>query len=1105
MKKRITLILIFLLMMMGGVAFAQNRTITGNVIAAEDGEPVIGASVLIKGTSIGTVTDIDGNFKLSIPENTKRITITYIGMKPEELPVEAHMNVKLYSDSQALEEVVVTGYQKIDRKLFTGAADKLSASEAALDGVPDVSRMLQGRVAGVQIQNVSGTFGAAPKLKVRGASSIYGNQSPLWVVDGVILEDVVEITADQLSSGDPNTLISSAVAGLNADDIENFQILKDASASALYGARAMNGVIVVTTKRGRAGVTSVNYSGEFTIRMKPTYRDYNLMNSQQQMGIYQEMYDKGWLNYSDVISKSNSGLYGYMYTLMDTYDSKTGNYLLSRSDEARVNYLRNAETRNTDWFDELFRYSLVQNHSVSMTSGNEKNKNYASLSVYNDPGWTVADKVDRFTGNFNSTTDISKTVAATFLGTGAIRKQRAPGTQNSSSDVVNGEISRDFDINPYSYALNTSRASDPNAFYRMNYAPFNEAYELENNYLDISQIDLKLQADVTWKPMKGLELNALGSYRYVKSTTETKIQDYSNTALAYRADETSTIAKQNRYLYTDPDDPNSLPQIVLPVGGFYNREDNDMTSYYFRTTANFNRTFDEKHLTNFLVGGEVRSTDRTTSVSSGYGYQWSQGGIPFTSYKMYKMMIEGGYNIFGYAPESYRAAAAFATASYSFKGKYTVNATARLDGTNQLGKEADDKWLPTWNVSGAWNAKEESFLADNNLISQLQIRATYGLNATPAPSYANSVLVLRNDVTFRPTQDEKESYIKISSLRNDDLTWEKQYEFNVGFDLGLWNNRLSLNFDAYRRDGFDLIAVIKTSGIGGQYSKLANYASMESKGAEFSLGGLVLQADKFAWNSNLTFAYANSEITDLRSNPNVMELVSAQGGPMEGHPARGLYSFQFAGLSRDGFPQVINENGVVTVGDVNFQETGKLGHLVYEGPIDAPYQGGFNNAFSYKNWKLNVFLTYQFGNVLRLDPMFKSAYSDLDVMPKEMKNRWVLPGDEAYTNIPAIASAAQSDKISNLNVAYNAYNYSTERVAKGDYIRLKEIFVAYDIPKKLVSTLRLNGLQVKLTASNIALLYSDKKLNGQDPEFLRSGGVAMPNPRQFTMTLKVGL
>lgn len=334
-----------------GTALAQSQ-VAGTVISAEDNQPIIGASVLVQGQRSGTVTDVDGKFTISVPSG-KKITISYIGMESQTVTPKNGMTVTLRSGAE-LQEVVVTGMQKTDRRLFTGSTTKVDADKAKLDGVADISRSLEGRAAGVSVQNVSGTFGTAPKIRVRGATSIYGSSRPLWVVDGVIMEDVTEVDADQLSSGDAETLISSAIAGLNADDIESFQILKDGSATSIYGARAMSGVIVVTTKKGKSGQTRINYTGEFTMRLKPSYSNFNIMNSQEQMGIYKELEANGLISFGRTYRASSSGVYGKMYQLMNTYDPATGSFKLAQTEEAKNAYLREAEMRNTNWFDELF-------------------------------------------------------------------------------------------------------------------------------------------------------------------------------------------------------------------------------------------------------------------------------------------------------------------------------------------------------------------------------------------------------------------------------------------------------------------------------------------------------------------------------------------------------------------------------------------------------------------------------------------------------------------------------------------------------------------------------------------------------------------------------
>lgn len=266
MLRKLSLVLFGLFLCLG-VTWAQTK-ITGTVISADDGEPVIGATVSVEGAKKRAVTDINGKFSLAVAPGTM-LRFACVGMKSHRAKAHNGMRVTLQSEERQMQEVVVTGIQQTDKRLFTGAATKVDADKVKLSGMADVSRSLEGRVAGVQVTNLSGTFGASPKIRVRGATSIYGNSKPLWVVDGVIYEDNVDVSADDLASGDAKTLISSAVAGLNSDDIESFTILKDGSATSIYGARAMGGVIVVTTKRGSKGRASVGYTGEFSTRMKP--------------------------------------------------------------------------------------------------------------------------------------------------------------------------------------------------------------------------------------------------------------------------------------------------------------------------------------------------------------------------------------------------------------------------------------------------------------------------------------------------------------------------------------------------------------------------------------------------------------------------------------------------------------------------------------------------------------------------------------------------------------------------------------------------------------------------------------------------------------------
>lgn len=1093
---------------------AQNTDVSGIVVYAEDGEPVIGANVQVKGTQQGTITDIDGKFLLKGISLSAKLHITYVGLKPQEVKAKPNLRIAMESDAQMLEGVVVTGMSKVDKRLFTGAADKVDASKARIDGMPDISRSLEGRSAGVSVQNVSGTFGTAPKIRVRGATSIYGNSKPLWVVDGVIMEDAVDVSTDDLSSGDAVTLISSAISGLSADDIESFQILKDGSATSIYGARAMAGVVVITTKRGQAGLSSINYTGELTYRMIPHYSEFNIMNSQEQMDVYKEMEDKGWLLFSETARAANSGVYGKMYQMINTYNPNTDSYLLDNTLEARYAYLEKAEMRNTDWFNILFNQNIVQTHSVSISTGSEKARMYASLSLYNDPGWTKASSVNRYTANMNASFNLSDKLSALILGSGSYRKQVAPGTLSQQLDVVNGQVKRDFDINPYSYALNTSRTlqcTDENGkevYYTRNYADFNILHELDNNYIDLNVADLKFQGELKWRPVKGLELSGLAAIKYSTTGQEHNIKDHSNQAESYRAMGDATIRDSNPLLYTDPDLINSLPITILPEGGIYTRTDYSMRGIDIRATATYNTSINNTHILNFFGGFENSSIDRTRSWFRGWGYQYDKGGTPFYDYNVFKQGKEENTNYYTNEATNTRSVAFFVMGTYSYKGKYTLTGTGRYEGTNRLGKSRSARWLPTWNIAGAWNVHEEKFYSNfsHPVLSHATLKASYSLTADRGPAFVtNSQTILNSYSPWRPSASVTESGMRITELENSELTYEKKHEFNVGVDLGFLHNRINLAADYYRRNNFDLIGVINTQGAGGTIAKYANIASMRSSGIELTLSTQNIKKKGFSWNTDFIFSKTKNEITDLKSHANVLDLISGNGFGREGYPVRALFSIPFAGLTEDGLPTFINQDGQRTISTLNFQEYEKLGFLKYEGPTDPTITGSFGNILTYKNFKLNVFLTYSFGNVIRLDPVFSSAYSDLDAMPKEFKNRWMKAGDENTTNIPTIVSYRMNQQYAYLNMAYNAYNYSDVRIADGGFIRLKEISLSYDLPAKVLSFFRLNKLQFKIQATNLFLLYADSKLNGQDPEFFRSGGVSTPVPRQFTFTIRLGL
>ncbi|MBR1755379.1 MAG: SusC/RagA family TonB-linked outer membrane protein [Bacteroidaceae bacterium] len=1122
--RRLSLVLLTLFLWIG--TLAAQTSISGTVISADDNEPLMGVSILVEGTQNRTITNLDGKFTISDVKQNAVLVFSMIGMRTEKAKAKNGMRVVMQNEDVQMTEVVVTGQQQIDKRLFTGAATKIDADKIKLSGAADVSRSLEGRVAGVQVTNVTGTFGASPKIRVRGATSIYGNSKPLWVVDGVIYEDNVDVSADDLSSGDAKTLISSAVAGLNSDDIESFTVLKDGSATSIYGARAMGGVIVVTTKRGSKGRASVNYTGEFTTRLKPSYNDYNIMNSQEIMGVYKEMYDKGWLQLDNMVNAQNTGIYGYMFQQLRAYDPATGTYGLQNTEAARNAYLQAAEFRNTDWFDKLFTNKVQQNHSVSISGGTDRSQTYFSMSVLTDPGQFVnRSSVNRYTFNGNTSYDILKgkkgaeLLAVKLAAQGSYRKQEAPGSLNRTTDVVTGEVKRDFDINPFSYALNTSRCLDPDINYTRFYTGFNIFDELEYNYNDIQVTELMFRGELEYKPIKAVTLSGLISSRLSHTKRQHNVMDRANQANAYRAgvdaqDDNSTVRYANSLLYTDPDNELALPESILPTGGIKYQYDDNMRSNNYRFMASYNNVFNDLHTLNGMIGTEYSSVRRTATTWTGWGYQFDNGGITYTPYLWLKQMNEENTDYFGESYTLTNTLAYYGQFNYNFDQRYTVNGTLRYEGTNRLGKSRQSRWLPTWNISAAWDLSNEKFMeGTRSWLSQAKFRGSYSLTADTGPSWVtNAEAIFMTKNSWRPFTSAAETQIYISSLGNSELTYEKKHEWNFGVDLSFLKDRIGLTFDIYGRNNYDLIGRTYTQGAGGEIAKYANVADMESKGIEIGLSTVNIEKRGFTWTTDLIFSKATNKITSLEVASRAVDLVTGQGYAIEGYPVRSIFSYQFAGLNEEGLPQVYNEFGEKTIGDVNFQETERLqDFLVYEGPSDPTFYGSFNNVLTYKSKKwgslaLDLFITYAGGNVVRLDPVFSYAYSDLTTLPREFKNRWTIAGDEKVTTIPVIASRNQVDRYGGtaMRTAYNAYNYSTERIANGDFIRLKEVALTYILPDNWLKRTFINKASLKVAATNLCLLYADKKLNGQDPEFINSGGVAAPISKQFTATLRLG-
>ena len=935
----------------------------------------------------------------------------------------------------------------------------------------------------------------APKAPMntntRGQTSINQEVKPLWVLNGVILQDEIDLKPEDLVSEDAKLLIASAIPGLTAESIESFRVLKDASATAVYGPRAIAGVVEVVTKKGAAGTSSFTYTNESTFRLIPTYDQYNIMNSQEQMSVIQELMQGGHYEFQNVVTQKNKGIVGRMYELFYELD-RQGNSRVLNTEAGRRAYLQEAERRNTNWFKQLFQTSVMQNHTLSFSSGNEKSTYYASLSLLSDPGWQKGNKLTQYTTNLNANYNLSSKVRLGLITDLSYRDQTTP--------IQDG----------YNYALNHSRTLNAKDYYTTNYAPYNIFNEMDNAYIDTDIATLRIQGQLSWKITPKIEAILMGAIRYQNNTQKTEYKENSNWVLSYRAMPNTTVRDNNTNLYKDPNDPFALPVVVLPKGGIREKLDKTSLANNLRATLSYKDAFAEGLHSIALFGGfEMDNAKNTNDLNRNYGLLYNAGNYASFSYLMFKKLQEEFRNYYTVADTENNNQAFFANASYTLKGRYTANGTLRYDASNAFGPSRYLRWMPTWNAGLKWDVSQENFFASLKPLSHLTLKASFGVTAV-APSVSNSLAQLYINNPWR-NSTQRELGLEIQNIANHDLTYEKNQELNIGADLGFLDDRINLSVEWFHRHSYDLIGDIVTQGTGGFTTKKGNMAQMRIRGLEIGLETTNLKTADFSWKTSFIYSRAKNEITELLTTPTIRDMIgystsaTSQGGfARAGYPLKSIFSVPFNGLNDRGLPTFLNEHNQSTIGGIRF-DSRNVDFLKYAGTLIPTDKGSFSNTFHYKGISLGVVLTYSYGNVVRLRKL-SNIYTDYGIVPRELNNRWQFAGDETKTNIPVVYTTFMQNAYgyNEISQAYNTYDYSDIRIAKGDNIRLKEISLGYTFDKDFLRETRIRQLSVKLQATNLALLYADKRLNGDDPDYLVNGYTPI-SPKRLIFTLRVGL
>ena len=928
---------------------------------------------------------------------------------------------------------------------------------------------------------------AAPEKKetstvvsMRQATSVKSVYYPLWVIDGVIYKEDKDFNVADLASPEAKRLIAAALPGLSESDIQSFQVINDASATALYGQRALGGVISVRTSKAGQGTNSFTYQTELTYRAIPSYREFNILNSQDQMAVFNEMANGKSLDNEAVFIASRYGVYGYLYNQIYNYNDVTGEYGILNTDAGRAAYLRAAELRNTNWFKELYQHVIRHQHTLTFSTGTQKANYYASLNANLDPGWKRFENSQTYSFNFNADFRPFKGWRFGIRSTASYQKKHRGG-----------------DWRPHKYAPEASRTLDPNTFYVYEYTPFNIKHELQHNTRDEKTANLSLQATIDWQPITQLRLSALGALRYRDQYGVTDRDEQANASQVYRNISKSVIRSYSDYLYKPLDDPTALPQIVMPYGGIRNSQNIIDERYDGQLKAHYNDTFGRngEHSLSAVAGLEVFEERHLNEWFNAYGVNYNLGYLTTYSPLLFTNLRNKNKQYYEIRPTLDRGVSLVGNVDYTLLGRYHVNASYRREGTNQFGRARTIRYIPTWNVGGNWSIDQEAFFPKLKPLSSLSMSLSYGMSGT-IPYVHNALPRLKTLLPFFGDANLIEPGVYIDEPANYDLTYEKMYELNWGLNFGLFDERISAGITLFNRQGRDLIDQVFPQGTGGFVDLLyGNVAQMSAKGIELSLTTQNIRTRDFSWSTSITYSRNTNKVTRLNTSPSVKNLTDEKGAARQGYPLNSLFSIPFYKLDENGHPRFFLPDGADVLPDGRHITSPKMGgqvswtaskpeeidYLVYSGTRTPTDQGGINNSFSFKNFRLGVYVYYSFGGVKRLPEQFATKYNDYQVMGKEFNRRWLRAGDEERTNVPVIATDAHRQANPYLSNAYTNYNKSDVRVAKTDYIQLRDISLSYTVPKSFVDRLRLSSLALKLQASNVALLYADKKLNGALP------------------------
>ena len=1081
------------------------RTIKGTVLD-ENGSALPGVTVLVKGSTIGVSTDVKGNFSITLPgEKDNSLIFSFIGMQTQVIKCtdDKPLKITMKTDASQLEEVTVisTGYSSLPRKDMVGAYTTVKAEDIMMPAYNSIDQMLQGKIPGMVVVNSSSRIGSTPKITIRGTSTIFGNTDPLWVVDGIIQPDPLPIDASSAVTEDMKNLIGNQISWLNPSDIETITVLKDASATAIYGSKASNGVIVITTKKGSAERTSIRYSTHFSFRTRPNYGMFNYMNSKERIQFSKEAYDAGVRYQSDPLPQ----IYTYE-GLMAMYNKR----LINENDFMKQ--MEQLETCNTDWFDILCRNSFSHNHNLSISGGSQKVTYNASFGYSSSHGTQKGDDMTQFTSRLNVNTQFTKSLSITFNLSGSFSDKKGYGPG----------------VNPQSYANQTSRAipvydeNGKRVFYKRYYEyqlnrsgqleyGYNILNEMENSYSKNNSKNFNVSINADWSITDWLKYQFVGSIAYSTNNSE-----------SFAGEKTSYIERNYRgYAYgTEPSGSARFNAALLPFGGELATNVINNTSYNMQHKVVFSRTINEIHRLNAMAAMEIRSGENKNNTNTVWGYVPERGEILVSpTYPTEITPVGGTVPIsWGALDKLYQGGwknttitnnyvSFFVTFAYSLKDRYVFNANVRSDASNRFGQDANKQFDPTYSFGISWRMAEEEFVKTYlPWLNQLNLRATYGVQGNVVTSISPDLITQYQGIL----PGYNEYYLTISSLPNPLLKWERTKTWNLGLDLQLFNG-ISMSLEYYGRRSNAIINQDIAQEYGMNAMKL-NGGRIHNHGLEYSVNITPYQRKDFVWTIGINASknWNRTQNNDIRTKAGKITKSNFLTGSSDrflkkGYPLSAFWSYSFAGLDP--------ETGYPTFNLIDFEEADPdidpTTFLVYSGQKDPYFTGGVNTRARYKSFSLGVNFSVLLGAKKRLpNPYQNFSHGKLPDpfynLSKDLLKRWQKTGDEKHTIYPALYTSVEDLYNIQLpdgtmsNSIYDMWGQSDAMVVNASFLRCTQISLSWNMPKQICSKFGATNCSISANVNNPFVIGSSR-FNGFDPEL---GDSVMP--KIFSFGLSVG-